>query len=229
MRVAQTAAIFLTAALCALAGCSKKSAVPDPPRIKSAAVIELFEALDNGDHTKALARIARLRELDKGNVYLAKLEVIERNNLFISQAQRHLDAGYPDRALAILGEAMVKHGRLQPLADASAEINAMGQCASLVYSLEAPSSAIQTAKDAVKLKELVKSHKKGADFQPFIESRIKMAFEMEKTEKERTVFDLFADAVILEREDAPEAGVALAQLALEAPDNPKVRLLLRKK
>ena len=85
--------ICVALALALFCGACAKKRAPDPPKSRMQLTIELFEALDSGDHKTALVKIERLREIDPSNIFLAKLNKHEAARAHLTGVQAMLDEG----------------------------------------------------------------------------------------------------------------------------------------
>ena len=61
-------------------GCGRVSEAPPPPTTRANLVLELFDSLASKDHALSLKKIEKLRALDSSNIFLANLEISERDN-----------------------------------------------------------------------------------------------------------------------------------------------------
>lgn len=214
--------VFLILVALSLASCSKKE-IPEPPRVYRQLLLELLSSLEKGDHKTALAKIARLRDIDKTNIFLAKLENSERNNMYITEAQEYLDQNNPDKAMKIIQDAINAHGKHKLLLDTKNEIYQLKVISNLVNSMNNPTSAVKVAKDAVRFKALIKNYPPASVFNPFIQEKIALALEMEKGENSRSVSDLSSDIILMAEGKDPAVTHLISELAVESPNHPLVR------
>jgi len=202
-------------------GCSKQVA-PDPPRSRSRLTLELFEALQAGDHKTALAKVERLRSIDKTNLFLAQLQNIETDNVVIKEAGEALKKYEPQKAVKILDKAIKLHGQRDSLLDAKKQIISLMELNSCIKELKNPSNALSMAKAAVTLKKMGESDKSLKVFDGFIKDSIERAYTLEKSENERAFFSLASDIKACSENGNWAAPYMLAELALESPSNPLV-------
>lgn len=207
----------------ALSGCSEKKEAPDPPLTQSKTLLEMFDALEKGDHETALNKIVKLRELDKTNMLLAKMENQEKNNVCISRAQEALEKNDPDSALLIIEDGLAILGRSDTLIKAKEDILKIKAIPALLESLNNPVTHIKTAKDAVKLKEIIHPYPKISRlYADYIKERIEIAYQLERNEKWLYLADFAADINSLLEKASPDVHLAMARLAVEAPKHPLV-------
>lgn len=206
-------------------GCSGRKA-PEPPKLKSELLMEIYSAMDKGDHKSALNKVLRLREIDKNSVFLTELESIERNNMYLVEARRLLDAGDIDAASSLLDGAIKRHGQHDELLEAKASIASLAEISALIDSLKRPKSAASLKADAGKMLRLADSFKPAAVFTSLARAKIQEAAEIERFEGWMTLFDLSSDADILIQSGSPDAALLLAELAVASPSYPALKRLL---
>jgi len=223
-------------------GCGKKAA-PDPPKSRTELTAELFEALGAKDHKTALLKIERLRELDPASVFLAKLEMIERNNASIQDVQELVDDGKIHEAMETLDRTYAKNPKQKGLLEAKEELRIINAIDKIVKSINNPQSPVSMAQDIVKLKKIMKTYKPAEIFAPFIKEKIEQAYAMENNKGSRVnksagenkstvssdsangraVFGLCSDIRILLEERNPTVFTVVAELEVEQPGHPIVR------
>ena len=69
--------ILTLSSLFLITGCGGDK-TPTPPLNRSKTVIDTFNVLEKKEHSVALNKIQRLRQIDPSNVFMANLEVLER-------------------------------------------------------------------------------------------------------------------------------------------------------
>ena len=218
--------IYLLAAalLCSASfpqGCSKQTA-PDPPRSRSRLTLELFEALKNKDHKTALAKIERLRSIDKTSLFLAQLQNVEIDNIAIIEAEKAMENYEAGKAVEILNKAIKLYGQHDALLEARTQIQSLVELSSCVRELKRPSSSIAMAKAAVTLKKMGESDKSLKIFNGFIKESIERAFSLERNENQRAFFSLASDIKANAANGSRITSYMLSELALESPGDPLV-------
>jgi len=93
--------------LTGVAGCSKERT--KPPMERNDLVIRFFENIGSGNNEAAAVEARKLRAMDVSNDYVDLLISIQESNAFISQAQKCLNSGDVDGAIAALTEGTKKY------------------------------------------------------------------------------------------------------------------------
>ena len=204
------------------AGCSKKMEAPEPPTARSRLVLELFSALDRKDHDSALGKIERLRKLDSGNLFLASLEMKEKNNAMIAGIQALLDDGKTEDAINMTNDYMLKHGRNEDFVSIQSELQVLKQLKETIDALNDPSSTARLARNAAKLKAIASRYKPAEVFIPYANEKLALAKNLYSTEKKKAIEDLALEITgLMSRKDANAAN-AIAILAMENPEHPVI-------
>lgn len=223
----KTYLIFCYSALlifsCAISGgCSKKTDAPEPPTSRSTLVLDLFSALDRKDHNSALGKIERLRKLDSGNLFLASLEIREKNNAAISEIQKLLDDGKVEEAINMTNDYMLKRGRNEDFISIQDELQVIKQLKGTIDALNDPSSSTRLARNAAKLKTIASRYKPAEAFIPYANEKLAQAKKLFSTEKKKAVEDLSLEITGLMSKKDPKAVNAIAILAIENPEHPVI-------
>jgi hypothetical protein len=213
---------LLIFACAVFAGCSKKKEVPEPPTARSELVLNLFSALDKKDHSSALGKIERLRKLDSGNLFLAGLEIREKNNEKISEIQKLLNEGKVDEAIVLTNDYMLKRGRDENFISIQSELEVIKQLKDAVNALNDPSSTTRLARNAAKLKTLASRYKPAEAFIPYSNDKLALAKKLFSTEKRKAVEDLALEITGLISKNDPKVASAIAVLAMENPEHPVI-------
>lgn len=203
-------------------GCSKKKEVPDPPTSRSELVLDLFSALAKKDHNTALGKIERLRKLDSGNLFLASLEMKEKNNAAISEIQKLLNEGKLDEAINLNNDFMLKRGRNEDFIAIQNELQVIKQLRETVDALNDPSSSTRLARNAAKLKTMASKYKPAEAFIPYANDKLAQAKKLFSTEKKKAVEDLSLEIMGLMSKKDPKAANVIAILAIENPEHPVI-------
>ncbi len=202
-------------------GCGKKAEVYDPPNSRAELVIELNKALLRKDHASAVKKVERLRKLDPSNVFLANLEISERNNGIIAEAQELLDKGDYDSAARRIGESMKSFGMQESLSAAKAELDKAAEIAGILSLFESGDyDSTKLARCSARLKEFSSASKDAQIFLPLAEDRLKEAAVLQDWERERTAEDLLSDYDMLLAAKDPLAETVLANIAIFNPKLP---------
>ena len=212
---------------CAISGgCSKKIEAPEPPTARSELVLNLFSALNKKDHDLAISKIERLRKLDSGNLFLAGLEIREKNNAAISEIQRLLDDGKIEEAINLTNDYMLKHGRNEEFISIQDELEVIKQLKGTIDTLNDPSSSTRLARNAAKLKTIASKYKPAEAFIPYANGKLALAKKLFSTEKKMAVEDLSLEIAGLMSKKDPKAANVIAILAIENPEHPVIMAYL---
>lgn len=205
--------------------CSQRK-VPDPPRLRPELLLDIFTSMGREDHKAALNKILRLKEVDKTSIFLAELENLERNNMYLVEARGILEKGDIDGALEVLSGALKRLGAHETLAKAHAELLTLKEMSSLIDTINSPKSSAQLKESSARLGAIAESYPPAARFKPFVEAACRRAAQLELFERGRALFDLSSDADILFQAGSPEAGCLVSQLAVECPKHPALKRYL---
>ncbi len=219
--------LFTAAALACLllcVSCGKKQA-PDPPAAKPSLLLETYFSLEKGDHKAALNKILRLKEIDKTSVFLAELEAIERNNMYLVETRRLLEAGDSRAAMGILDGALKRHGTIEAIVEAKKSLNALAELSSLLDSINSPKSSSALRASATRLLAIAPDFKFAEPLVPFAESKLRLADDMDRMEAKVTLLGLRFDAETLFQSGSSDAPCLVSELAIEAPKDPALKKL----
>ncbi len=218
-----------------IAGCGQGD-YPPPSLTRSNLILELFSALKNNDSQLAIAKIQKLRKLEQSNVFIAKLEIQEQNNLIINKVQKDVDAGKIDKAIALLKDEVKKYDVSPIPRQAIVEVEALKQFDDLIEKMNHPVTSQQLAYAIVDMRKLIKAKSKLPElkkykldkiFKKYLANRKKLAEKMEKIEDTRAEFDLVSETASLASTDRAQAESALACLALDSPSHPAVKRFMK--
>ncbi len=82
---------------------------PAPPTERNELVVRFFTSMKNGDSSAAAEQGAKLLAIDPGNDYIARLIMVQQSNSFIQQAQRKLNSGDVNGALAVIEQGLARY------------------------------------------------------------------------------------------------------------------------
>lgn len=85
-----------------LAGCGKEERAITPPTERNRLLIRLFQSIDSGDYAVSALQAEKFLALDPANLFLIQMAEIQRGNLAVQEAQKTLDQGNIQQAIAIL-------------------------------------------------------------------------------------------------------------------------------
>ena len=187
-RLFTTIAILSAVILC---GCSKPA--PEPPRVRTELVLEIFGSLQRKDHRNALAKIERLKQLDPTNVFLSEFEHIERANIRIQEAEQALLRNDRKRAELAIQDAIRVIGPLPPLVSAANEISMLADLEVLAEKIASPATSAALEKDLAEFHQKIGKFKANAKFREFAAKRIPVVRKLKEREDKITLNDLALD------------------------------------
>ena len=202
-----------------LGGCGGDT-VPDPPESKQQIVLDTFTALEQRNHAVAMKKIARLRELEPTNVFLANLEVLERNNSIIKAAQAKIDENDLKGALEIVSTGIRKFGRHDDLMNVQKKLKIITRIEELLKVFRAPLDSDQLKAAATQLKKIGEVYKPASMFIQLSKQKLAEAEVMYNWEIQRAVIDLVSQIDDLQREDDSDVPLLYAILENVDPTNP---------
>jgi len=204
--------------LAGISGCGKKQA-PTPPKNRPELINDTLNVLKERQHEVALKKIERLRELEPTNVFLANLEILERNNAIIAEAQQEIDKYNLKKALSIINDGIKKFGRHKDLMNASKKLSLASKIEDLLEKFKDPQDALALRQTAIHLKKISEKYNSAKPFTPIAERYLKLADKMEKWEKQEAIsyFHSYVDECI-DKKDS-NINVLFAILEIEDPNS----------
>ncbi len=76
------------------------------PTERNSLILRFFESMARGDASAASEQGAKLMAMDISNDYIIKLVTVQQSNTFLQRAQREINIGNIDGALAVLNEGI---------------------------------------------------------------------------------------------------------------------------
>ena len=203
-----------------LNGCGDSNSTSSYPRSRSDLTLELLKSLAEKNHELTLKKLIRLRELDPTNVFLANLEILERNNAIIVKSQKYIDEEDLPKALASLNEGIKKNGRHKDLMKARANLEVATQVSQILGVFKNPQQASNLKRASVQLKALAKNHIPVQIFIPLAERKLVEARVMDKREYQRGIETLcsYIDTMIDKNDD--DINLLFAILEVEDAEHP---------
>jgi len=196
-----------------------KTQAPPPPKSRPELINDTLNVLKDHEHKIALKKIERLRELEPTNVFLANLEILERNNTIVTEAQAQIDKCDLKKALAIINDGIKKYGRHKDLMNASRKLSIATKLEELLTRIKKPRDSDQLRKSALQLKKVSEKYKPAKGFKDIAEKQLVKAEKMEKWENQEAIvcFLTYLDGCI-DRKDL-DVDVLFAILEIEAPNS----------
>ncbi len=204
------------------AGCSRKTQVPEPPTARAQLIQELFSAMGSGDHQTALKKLERLRMINSGNIFLANLEVFERNNAMISEIQSLIDQGKIDDAINLTNEFILKNGKTETFSSILNELQILKQLSESVAALNDSSNVTRLARSAAKIKMLASKYKPAAALLPLANEKIALAKKLYTSEKRKAADDLSIEIIGMISKKDPRSALLMPVLGIENPEHPVI-------
>ena len=208
-------ALFLFAA----AGCGKQTP-PTPPVGRAETVLDVYTAVEARDYQAALKKIARLREIAPGDIFLANLEVLTRNNSVIRDAQVRIENDDLGGAQKVVDEGIRRYGMHDDLVKAQKKLKVVGRIREILSIFKAPRDSEQLSAAAEQLKKIGSVYEPAAIFVPIAEKKYLEAEKMNKWEIRRAVDGLVSEINELELENDTDAEVLYAVLEIQDSLNP---------
>ena len=129
--------VFALLLLFTASSCRKKTP-PSPPTMKTELILDIFDSMKRSDHKAVIAKIERLRAIDRTSVFLSEFEGIERANQMLLEAKLALMRNDRKRAEEAIREAVREIGNAPNLLKASSDINNIAEMERLAYQIVNP-------------------------------------------------------------------------------------------
>ena len=127
-----------------LAGCGNEH--PAPPSERNELVIRFFDSMKNHDAAAASEQGLKLQAMDTGNDYVSKLITIQQSNLYVDRAQKALNSGNVDGAVAALDEGLKRYPLNLMLSQLRSRVRTLKQVPGLLQAMRtAESTAAKSA------------------------------------------------------------------------------------
>lgn len=207
---------FAALSLCLLCACGKKA--PDPPRVRTALVLDIFDSVRRGDHKGALAMIRRYKELDKTNVFISEFENIEMANIRLVEAEKALRRQDQAAAERAIREAIRVVGPIPELTRAAEDLQLLAELEMLAYRIEQPENSMELAENLRLFREKARAFPESRAFREFTEKRKELVHLLKQREDRITLYDMEADEVQVRKTDPIRANVLESQRKVEQTD-----------
>jgi hypothetical protein len=211
--------------LAIMPGCGKKQA-PPPPKNRPELINDTLNVLKERQHEVALKKIERLRELEPTNVFLANLEILERNNAIIAEAQKEIDNFNLKKALAVINDGIKKYGRHKDLMKASKKLSVASKIEDILEKLKDPENSADLRAAALELEKISRKYKPAKPFNAVADRYLKLADKMEKWENQEAIayFHSYVDECIDKKD--PDLDVLFAIMEIEDPNSKSLLVYL---
>ena len=143
-------AVVLLAVFC-LCGCGEP--VPPPPTEKAELVSRFFASINNKDVKSAMRQGVKLRSLDKHNENIIRLVEIQQCNAYVEAAQKKLNSGDVNGAIAILRKGIQLYPENVSLREMLPRVRQLRNAAKLIRGMKnaATSISMRSALTAAKI------------------------------------------------------------------------------
>ena len=200
---------FTVVSAAVLCGCGKRA--PEPPKVRTGLVLDIFDSVQRGDHRGALAQIRRYKELDRTNVFISEFENIELANIRLAEAEAALKR--QDQAAA--EKAIREVGPIPELTKAAQDLQLLAELEMLAYRIEQPENSMELARNLELFRQKAKAFPASRAFADFSEKRQVLVRLLKQREDRITLFDVEADEIQIGKSDKIRANVLESQRKVE--------------
>lgn len=143
-------AVVLLTTFC-LCGCGEP--VPPPPTEKAELVTRFFASINSKDVNSAMRQGIKLRSLDKHNENIIRLVEIQQCNAYVEAAQKKLNSGDVNGAIAVLRKGVQRYPENVSLRETLPRIRQLRNASKLIRGMKtaATSIAMRSALTAAKI------------------------------------------------------------------------------
>ena len=201
-----------------LVGCGEKD-IPPPPTAHALLVKNLIKNLIKHNHEAAVKRIQKVRALDDSNEFLIQLEEREFCNIYITQAQKQLDANKISQALATIVIARKTYPLNRNLLATQTELVQLSGLQKYIKLLNSASSSREMNTQINAVSQFIKKYPEGKILSPLLRKKIVKAFKQKLYEQERARFDVLCELKAVRNAERPDQLVNDAVLAILATAN----------
>ncbi len=202
-----------------MGACGEKQARKEPPSVKPDLVLSMFHALEDGNHTVAIDKIRRLREI-RDSAFLANLELQEIQNLMVKQMQSKLDDGDVDAALDICSKGITSSPRNERLLLIKEELLRLKKIQEAVGAVASAETWTSLARASAALKTLALSYPPANPLLSVATAKLAEAKGLMLREQRLSTMDLALEIISAHRTDGRIKDVMLLSLSLADPGNP---------
>ena len=216
-------AVVLPAVLC-LCGCGEP--VPPPPTEKAELVTRFFASISSKDVNSAMRQGVKLRSLDKHNENIIRLVEIQQCNAYIEMAQKKLNSGDVDGAIAVLRKGVQLHPENVTLREMLPKVRQLRNAKKLIRGMKSATTSIamRSALTAAKIGLSLNTTRALQKYFDQYEKRIKAVEVKEKAEaeaKEKAEREK-AEREKAEREKTEKEKAEKSSAEKKAPEEPKL-------
>ncbi len=204
---------FTVVSAAVLCGCGKRA--PEPPKVRTGLVLDIFDSVQRGDHRGALAQIRRYKELDRTNVFISEFENIELANIRLAEAEAALKRQDQAAAEKAIREAIRVVGPIPELTKAAQDLQLLAELEMLAYRIEQPENSMELARNLELFRQKAKAFPASRAFADFSEKRQVLVRLLKQREDRITLFDVEADEIQIGKSDKIRANVLESQRKVE--------------
>ncbi len=209
--------MFFLYVLATFTGCGKREKTFEPPSTRAKLVIGLFDSLEKKNHDLSLKKIEKLRVLDPSNVFLANLEMIEKNNIVVCEVQKDINDGNLAGSRERIEKIMRKIGIDDTLVSLQDELNTVAQIQNVLNIFAAGGlDSVSMARNAGVLKDCAEKYKPAGFMVSLANEKLAEAKKLRIWEDKRSLEDLISDYRLTLRKNSILAGTVLASLTVES-------------
>ena len=193
-------AVVLLAVFC-LCGCGEP--VPPPPTEKAELVSRFFASFNNKDVKSAMRQGVKLRSLDKHNENIIRLVEIQQCNAYVEAAQKKLNSGDVNGAIAILRKGVRLYPENVSLREMLPRVRQLRNAAKLIRGMKNASTSI-SMRSALTAAKIGLSLNTTPALQKFFEQYEKKITAAEVKEKAGMYITIFRKAMKQKQERKPQ-------------------------
>lgn len=203
--------------------CGKKQKAQEPPSLKTNLVLDLFHALEEGEHHIAIEKIHRLREI-KDSTFLASLQMKEEQNLLIKQIQDNLDNGDISKAITICERGIESLDRNDNLIELRKKLLLLKTISDAADIITNSKDWRQKARASARIKNIAESFDGTENLIELANAKIAEAKKYVQREQKIATLDILCDLVEQRSKNQNIYDTLLAVLYNIDPSNPALKL-----
>lgn len=196
------------------ASCGKKTP-PSPPTMRMEIVLDIFDALKRSDHKTVIAKIERLKAIDRTNVFLSEFEGIERANLMLQVAEKALIRNDRKRAEEAVREAIRQVGNVSNLLKASEDIRTISEMERLAELIVDPVNSAALQSDINEFRALAAKFKNNSRILAFADRHERRIPILKLREHKITMYSMEADALFFKKNASSVLDTLNSQIEIE--------------
>lgn len=203
--------------------CGKKQKTQELPSLKTNLVLDLFHALEEGEHHIAIEKIHRLREI-KDSTFLASLQMKEEQNLLIKQIQDNLDNGDISKAITICERGIESLDRNDNLIELRKKLLLLKTISDAADIITNSKDWRQKARASARIKNIAESFDGTENLIELANAKIAEAKKYVQREQKIATLDILCDLVEQRNKNQNIYDTLSAVLYNIDPSNPALKL-----